>query len=383
MKNFLSLCFLLVFVYSCNGNKQRFDGDTLTINFKLEQSSICSDILETVFIKLETNEDCFIDKTIVQLEFASDKLFILSGGVRDVFVFDLSGRFITKIGAKGRGPGEYIVPMSFSIDYQRNIISILDIAQKKIINYDLDDFSFVFDENMNYDSSCFEYLNENKLVWKNMNYLSVYPNWEFIITDMEQTFLDKAVEKKIITGYSTGRLKTMYKRDNMVFVYSQYDPQIYCLQNEDVIPVYNLAFNEHSFPPVEYLQKISANNNADFIPELIASDYIYSCSIFDVGQTFCVFYSVSETPYIGIYDKEANRTYNYDLITFQDDLQIGRIDQIAGVTDKYVAAVLHPFDLLNKKTEGYLFSHDLQPLVSESRSEDNPILCLFRIKTTR
>jgi len=40
-----------------------------------------------------------------------------------------------------------------------------------------------------------------------------------------------------------------------------------------------------------------------------------------------------------------------------------------------------PFDLLNKKAEGYEFSRDLQPLVTESLPDDNPILCLFKIKT--
>jgi len=381
MKNVRLLCLLLVLLYSCNSNKQRFNDNTFTIDFKLEQNSMCSDILETVFLKLETNEDCFIDKTIVQLEFASDKLFVLTGGVRDIFVFDLSGRFIARIGAKGRGPGEYIVPMSFSIDYQRDVISVVDMGQQKIVNYDLNDFSFVSEWKINYDSSCFEYLGENKLIWRNMNYLSSYPEWGFIITDMDQNFLDKAVEKKVLTGYSTGRLKTMYKKDNVVFVYSQYDSQIYCLQNDGISPIYNLTFKDHSFPPIEYLQKISADNNADFIPELIASNYIYSHTIFDVDQTFCVSYSVAQTPYIGIYDKEANRSYNYNLTTFQDDLQLGRIDQISGVTDKYIVAILMPFDLLNKKAEGYEFSRDLQPLVTESLPDDNPILCLFKIET--
>jgi hypothetical protein len=357
------------------------DKSILSIDFKLEPNVLPSDILETAFIKLETNENCFIDKTITQVEFASDKLFILSGGnERSVYVFDISGNFITQIGTRGNGPGEYIMPMSFSIDCQRNIISILDLVQKQILEYDLNNFTFISEERMPYDSYCLEYLSDYKIIWQNLDYRSDYSTWAFLITDRDQNFLNKAIEKKFITGYSTGRIKTMYKMDNKVFAYSQYDPYIYCFQDEDITAVYNLTFGKHQIPPVEYMQKISANN-ANFISELVASDYISSYSVFDVGQTFCVYYSVAQTLYIGIHNKEVKRAYSYAQTVFQDHLQIGKIDRIAGVTDKYIVAILQPFELLSKQTEGYVFAHDLQPLVEKSLSDDNPILCLFKIKT--
>jgi hypothetical protein len=384
MKNLhlLSLLVFLLLLNACNNQKQQLDNNgILTIDFKLEPNDSPSDIFETVFIKLETNENCFIDKTITQIELASDKLFILSGGnERTVYAFDLSGNFITQIGSRGSGPGEYIIPMSFSIDYQVNILSILDMAQKKILRYDLNDFSFISEERMNYDCSCFEYLDDNKTVWKNMDYRSDYSEWEFLITDMEQNLLDKVVEKKFITGYSTGRIKTMYKVGNKVFAYSHYDPYVYCFQDGETTPLYHLTFGKHLFPPIAYLKKISAND-VNFISELITSDYISNYSVFDVDKTLCVYYSVAQTPYIGIYDKEVKRTYSYAQTVFQDALQIGRIDQIAGVTDNYIVAILQPFELLSKQTEDYMFSCDLQLLIAKSLSDDNPILCLFRIKT--
>ena len=370
---------LLLLLFSCSNQNQKQANDTLTIDFNPEQNAKYSDILETVFIKLETNENCLIDKTITQIEFASDKLFILSGGTRNIFAFDLSGNFLAQIGSKGNGPGEHIVPMSFSIDNKRNVISILDIAQKKIIKYDLNNFTFVSEEEMNYDSSCFEYLGDNKIVWKNIDYRSDYSKSEFLITDTKKGYLDNVIDKKIITGYSTGRLKTMYKTGDKVFAYSQYDSQIYCFQDDDVVPVYNFTFGKHSFPTVEYLQKISANN-INFIPVLAASDFISGYSVFDIDQTMCIYYSVAQIPYIGIYDKKKNLSYSYTQTTFQENLQIGKIDNIAGVTDNYIVAVLQPFELLDKKTEGYKFTRNLEPLVAKSLSDDNPILCLFRIK---
>jgi hypothetical protein len=94
----------------------------------------------------------------------------------------------------------------------------------------------------------------------------------------------------------------------------------------------------------------------------------------------CVYYSVAQTPYAGIYDKELKRTYSYAQTVFQDKLQIGNIERIVGETDKYIVAILQPFELLSKQAESHVFSHDLQPLIAKSLSDDNPILCLFKIR---
>lgn len=354
-----------------------------TIDFMRDKYTAPVHIFETAFIKLETNNECFIDKTITQIEFDSDNFFVLSGGNdRRVFAFGRSGDFIAQIGTRGGGPGEYLVPMSFSIDDKREIISILDMVQRKILHYDLNHFSFISEEKVKHDSSCFEYLKDGKMVWKNIDYRSDNSKWEFLITDAEQNLLDKVIEKKFMTGYSTGRIKTLYKTCGRIFAYSQYDSRIYCFQDDDVIPAYNLTFGKHALPPMDYLQKISANNT-NFISELSASDYISNYSVFDANKTLCVYYFVAQTPYVGIYDKETRQARNYTLEAFQSNLQTGIIDRISGATDQYIIAILQPFDLSEKQNQGYVFSPELQPLVTKSLSDDNPILCLFRTKAIR
>jgi hypothetical protein len=109
---------------SCQQGFQRTDA-LLTLDFGQEPGADPSAILETAFIKLETNETCFIDRTVTQVESAMGNLFILTGGERKLFVFDRSGKFVALIGNRGGGPGEYLVPTSFSIDCRRNFLSCL------------------------------------------------------------------------------------------------------------------------------------------------------------------------------------------------------------------------------------------------------------------
>jgi hypothetical protein len=275
--------------------------------------------------------------------------------------------------------------MSFSIDHHRNTVSILDFAQKKILEYDLNNYTFISDKTMNVDNSYFEYLScceytdNGKIIWKNADYRSDYSNWEFLITDMEYNVLDKAVEKNFKSGYSTGRFKTMYKIDSMIFAYSHYDSKIYGFKNEKIVSVCNLKFDGFRLPPLEYLQKISANN-ANFIQELVTSEYISRYSVFDASKIMCVYYFISQNSYVGICNKETKQACSYAMSAFQDCLQTGSIDEIVGATDEYIIAIMQPFELLEKQTQGYIFSKDLQPLVEKSLSDDNPILCLFKLK---
>jgi hypothetical protein len=353
--------------------------DILTIDFSQEPYKDPPDVLETAFIKLDTNDTCFIDKTAVQTESASGKIFILTGGARKLLVFNRVGKFLALVGNRGNGPGEYLVPMSFSIDHRRNVISVIDLAQKKLIDYDLTDYRLVSDRKAEYDNFCFEYLGDDKIVWKNTDYRSDHADWSFIVTDMEQNCISEHLKKDFITGYSTGHTKNIYRSRGEVFAYTQYHPVIYRFGEDTIVPFCQLKFGRYQLPPLDYLKKISANNE-NFLPALNRSDYVAYYTVFNAGKTFTVFYSVSETPYIGIYDKENGRTYTYTQAEFQDRLKIGRIDWVSGTIDDYAVAILQPFDLLQRKNENYTFHPDLQKIMDASEEDDNPILCLFKVK---
>jgi hypothetical protein len=87
---------------------------------------------ETIF--LETNRNCLISK-ISQLEVFSNKVFILDNNTKNIFLFNIKGKFLNKIGSRGKGPGQYIRPKNFIIDCKDSLLKVYDSAQKKIIAY--------------------------------------------------------------------------------------------------------------------------------------------------------------------------------------------------------------------------------------------------------
>jgi hypothetical protein len=55
-----------------------------------------------------------------------------------VQVYDKKGRFKISIGAKGEGPGELLLPISFFLERKKKIVHILDKKNRKISRYGLD-----------------------------------------------------------------------------------------------------------------------------------------------------------------------------------------------------------------------------------------------------
>jgi len=379
MKRYLYLSIIVASLWACKHTTNHDEAQKI-INFAQSIDENPAELFELVFIKLETNDNSLVGNFVAQIEVVHEKLIILTGGRHiNLLVFDLSGKFDRSIGKVGRGPGEYIVPISFSINYNDNVISVIDIAQKKIISYSLDNYKFLFDNMMEYDSFCFEFLSNDKILWKNANYQDNMSDWNFIITDLKQHFLNKYVRRDFVTGYFTGPTKSIYKSEETVFAYTQYNPIIYQFFNDEVIPAYKIKFGKHQLPPLEYLLKVSTNNN-NFIAELNASNYISYYCVFDAANTLGIFYSVSQNPYIGIFDKDKKRVYHYSKDNFQDMLKIGEMERPIGTIGDYVVSMLYPSHLLEKLTEGYVLDKKLHSMVSESQVDDNPFLFLFKLK---
>ncbi|MEA1878751.1 MAG: 6-bladed beta-propeller [Bacteroidota bacterium] len=139
MKNSVLLILLLLLFYGCNrnpgGQLQLIDlsGDTSTKD-NIHLSDI-SDNVEIVF--LETNDSCLIGN-IWDIEVTDNFILIVDQSMYKMLLFARDGKFITKVGTRGHGPGEYVQVVDCCFNSNGEEIMVLCNAPNREMHvYDL------------------------------------------------------------------------------------------------------------------------------------------------------------------------------------------------------------------------------------------------------
>jgi hypothetical protein len=140
MKINIILIIIMMFT-SCN---QKVSKNKEIININVDEAEIdtktpYSDIFESVeLVQLKQTNHISIGK-IHDLKLIGDTLFIFDRMfAKCLFLYTREGEFINKVGAIGKGPGEYISPSSFFIDHANRAIYISDSHLHKVFKYNYD-----------------------------------------------------------------------------------------------------------------------------------------------------------------------------------------------------------------------------------------------------
>lgn len=137
-KNILLIIFILV---SCTRNmpKESEHQNLQSISIKKGEISNISkeDVIKSIyFVPLETNDSCLID-IVEKIDVFENNIYVLDKK-ENLYVFDINGRFIRKIGEKGPGPEEYIGAHDFYIHPERKYISLMCYSNGTSVRYNLD-----------------------------------------------------------------------------------------------------------------------------------------------------------------------------------------------------------------------------------------------------
>lgn len=112
----------------CGAGSEEEGEESLNINLDTPQvAELKSSMLfkKPKTIILETSKKCMVGNADIQIY--DGKIFVFDEmGAKSLYVFDMDGKFIQKIGEYGRGPGEYTRISDFTIDKTNNVIYLLD-----------------------------------------------------------------------------------------------------------------------------------------------------------------------------------------------------------------------------------------------------------------
>jgi hypothetical protein len=149
-KAFSVLLLLAMVTVSCDSGKKKdiIGNDNIyTVDFdntlKEEKIYMSSLFKKVKPIPLETTDESLIGY-IRNVQIFDGKIFVLDKDfAKGVFVFDMDGKFIRKIGRIGQGPGEYVYLSDFTIDEINRQIYLIDRDVNCIIIYDIDTGKYI------------------------------------------------------------------------------------------------------------------------------------------------------------------------------------------------------------------------------------------------
>ena len=378
MKVFTYLFGLVLFLASCTSNKPNWEKAKCTINFGECESVVPSDVFSVSFVKLETDDDCLIG-SITQAEEYGGVFYLLDAFItKTVFAFDKQGKYIGTVGRVGNGPGEYVIPSSFFIDEKLNAVCVIDVEQQKLIGYSLNGYQLMFEKKLPFSSTAMRFMEDGNIVYYNQEYKIGEPLYNLIVTDKNNDVQKKMMEQEFVSGYKMGMTRKLYSVGKLVSAYTHQAPFLCRVKSDTIVPAYEFKFGEYQLPPLDFLQKEGSNNN-NYIPALMASDYVNFYEVYENEQMLCVPYYVAKTMFYGWYDKKHSKTYNYKLEDMTSSLKSGPFSTPIGTTsDGKFISLLRTGQLMGMKAEGQKFVKELEGLIAQSEEDDNPILLLLK-----
>ena len=301
------LVFLLV--SSCTENSILKEYDNKNVIHISQISDIMyskySDYYEDLkFIHLETKEDCLIGR--IDKLLAHNGFFFILDQVesKGVFVFDDKGKFITKIGGIGRGPGEFAEPNDIAIDKKRNEFLVWSNDDRKLLFYDLDNFKYLRSITLPIYAKTIAVLdNKTYALYADLGNDNLNRSMDhnlYLVTE-EGVIVNKGlpIQEK---NYGQGGFHFFNEFNNRLQISPAYNNTIHSVTRDSLISKYEFDFANFSIPEELFLQE-----KYKFLRELKTSDYAYLRNYFELSNYLLFSFVRKGLIYNGYFSKETGK----------------------------------------------------------------------------
>lgn len=379
--------YFLIFCLSCNNNSL-LDKDNnvdngveyIRINpddISKEYTAKASYFIDSVsYIPLQTTDDCLL-AGIDRIIFQNNKYYIYDISGDQLCVFSSDGTFITKIGKKGHGPGEYAKIEAFSVDSLDNTFIYCEQKQS-VLEYDKN-ANFVREQNIGLAIADF-IVCENEMLF----YTKAYKNSSSEIQSRlvalhengsKRNFLKWKFTDLFVKYYGTTNGRLFHKNENTVSLIEEIGNSIY--QFSDSLPIlrYKLDFGEYTIPlnfekevileAIEVQMKNKCKLNA-FVE---CKDYIYISFSFKNKYIFK-----------SLYLKQKQQVLNFGPFWYNDIDNIFLPNIIASVDNKLIGVGESYFFKEQVENNGKA-SQKVKNISEKITGVDNPIVYVIHFKT--
>lgn len=380
IKNIIPLIFITLLITNCQRNTSQ-TVRTIEINPADSTDSGFSDYFEMEqYIVLESSDSSLM-QSIRKIYIANNKIFILTWGDAQILIFDINGKFISKINNNGRGPEEYSYAVDFSISSNGDTICLFDKELAKLLYYSPTG-KFYLSKSLNADLETYLALPNGRTVgYSHLNYVeplndTIYQLWYF---DKNGRILDGCLPvSKNALGNNIG-LASSFNSTNSGYFFIPYTQSIIYKISEDpfnITPIFKIDFKDKSMP--ENLLDLPRKE----MNEAFKKAFVLFGEFIGTKDLVLNIYSADQRKFlVAIYNIASGTHALLDSKTLYDD--INELPININLQNTYfgkdrLIAVSDPVQLLsheykNIQSTGYI-------LKQKVKETDNPILVIYKEK---
>lgn len=389
MKNYflLFILFMNIFSTSCVNGPEKSRNDITEININPEKSNQINieDLIEDFeIIPLETNEESLI-KQIYQIKIFDNNVYIKDVGTHSLKYFSQEGTFLSEIGHKGQGPGEFIQIDDFFVE--GDTVSLFAWSgNKKWIRYTTNN-KFLFETDIKFPFDRFCPVNKNRYLVDvgNGTVSDECSHYLYVIDDkfkvQSRIFPNVKPYDINLAVYQTSFCNN---GDEILYLKDYCDTIYHVLgDNIDVLPKYRLNFGKHW-----YTKKfLDANYQKDVFgiydavnERQIAKFIMLTGSKNNMVISYSIHENNADQKFLAIYYKEKGITYNFRNTSGLLNALFSRTYTVDGdcfFSHITAEAFLEIAEMYNGDNE---ISKKLNKIMKNVDETDNPLIIKFKLR---
>ncbi|MBN2635716.1 MAG: 6-bladed beta-propeller [Prolixibacteraceae bacterium] len=349
-----------------------------------------SEIAESIrFVPLETNESCFFGENISKVEIVDDMLFV--SDYNYIFKYDLNGKFLTRIGKKGRGPGEYAQgPQTFLINKSKRLVILFVLYESKMIEYDFEG-NFIKEKTLDFMPGLAEWNDNEDIAVYNMGFTYEKEPWHdlYVLNQDGKTVQKNKFKKQPDKKYGLILYPPILYRYNGKTRYKNpHGNVIYELDEKGkTTPVYVLDYGKYEkYNDIDDVEIQIKNNVGTNRSNPKSFEKIGLLGLSETDDYLFIYYGHQEQRKVGVFDKKNSTFYNlydsnYELYGFHDD-SFGGLPLFpkAGLDRNYFYSYYTAFEFKEYLKKANKLNPELKKLAEGIDENDNPVLMLVKLK---
>lgn len=393
----LVLLFLTLLIFE--SEKVLFAQEKIEVN----PNSRCKDgvnlsdlILDINYIPLETKSESLISDP-AKIRTTDNLIFVKNRNPQSLKVFDYNGNYVTDIGKKGNGPGEFTHFISFGIDEIKKIIVVFNAVPYKLLTFGYDG---KFKESFPYNDGKYvndiDFISDNKYIVMKSN-ASGSTDFSYHLYTNNHQLIAKRIKPINFTmkgsfGLSQAFSYYIFKNQFIVKENLLNDTVYFVSAMNSMIPKYVFDFGKLAFPlelqknSLELTLKARESGRAN-VSEL--DEYIMPDGIFETNSYIILCYRFNQKFYWGYYNKQTKETCTTVNQGIINDYDGGPLFHPIYQKNNMIIGFIHAYEFIDyinsstfkNSTPKYPEKKkELEKLANSLNENDNPVLMLVKLK---